>query len=147
MKRPKVPKKVRTVDLKIFLPYDYRIFSNVEKVNAEGEEGAFCILPRHVGYVTVLRPGILSFTGGEGEERHIACGRGLLVKQDKTVFVSASRALFDAELGTMEKTIEEQYSRQLDEERKINTVVNSVELDLARRIFELSEGYEARQPG
>jgi F-type H+-transporting ATPase subunit epsilon len=132
------------MDLKIFLPYDYRIFSEVRKINAEGEEGAFCILPRHIGYTTVLRPGILSFTGQDGEERHIACGDGVLVKQGETVFVSTSRALFDAALGTMEKTIEEQYRRELDEEKKINTIVNSVEIDLARRIFELSEDYEAR---
>ena len=51
--------------LKVLLPTKILIDEEVTKVVAEAEDGSFCILPRHIDFVSALVPGIFSFTSGE----------------------------------------------------------------------------------
>jgi F-type H+-transporting ATPase subunit epsilon len=46
--------------LKILLPTEIILDKEVIKVVAEAENGYFCLLPRHVDFVSTLVPGILA---------------------------------------------------------------------------------------
>ena len=47
--------------LKVWVPTEVFCDEEVTKIKAEAENGWFCILPRHIDFVTSLVPGILSF--------------------------------------------------------------------------------------
>jgi len=66
--------------LKILLPTKILIDNEVEKVVAEGENGEFCLLPKHIDYITSLRSGILSFTANS-VETFLAVDGGILLKK------------------------------------------------------------------
>ncbi len=124
--------------LKVLLPTRVLIDQDVTKVTAEAENGSFCILPRHIDFVAALVPGILSFKSNR-EEEFLAVDEGILVKCGKEVMVSTRKAVRGKNLGTLKQTVEEEF-RILDErEKKTRSILAKLELDFARRIFQLRE--------
>ena len=47
--------------LMVLLPTEVLIDEEARKITAEAQNGSFCLLPRHIDFVTALVPGILSF--------------------------------------------------------------------------------------
>ncbi|HBE49542.1 MAG TPA: F0F1 ATP synthase subunit epsilon, partial [Cyanobacteria bacterium UBA11369] len=47
--------------LKVLLPTKILLEEEVSKITAEAANGSFCLLPRHIDFVTALVPGILIF--------------------------------------------------------------------------------------
>ena len=76
--------------LKVYTPSDIFLNREVKKVVAESPAGSFCILPRHIDYVTALTTGILSYLTPEDEERFLAIDKGVLVKLADEVRVAES---------------------------------------------------------
>ncbi len=124
--------------LKVLLPTRVLIDQDVTKVTAEAENGSFCILPRHIDFVAALVPGILSFKSNR-EEEFLAVDEGILVKRGNEVMVSIRKAVRGKNLGTLKQTVEEEF-RILDErEKKTRSILVKLELDFARRFFQLRE--------
>ncbi len=124
--------------LKVLLPTRVLIDQDVTKVIAEAENGSFCILPRHIDFVAALVPGILSFKSNR-EDEFLAVDEGILVKRGNEVMVSTRKAVRGKNLGTLKQTVEEEF-RILDErEKKTRSILAKLELDFARRIFQLRE--------
>ncbi len=121
--------------LLVLLPTRVLIDKVVTKVVAEAENGSFCILPRHIDFVSALVPGIFSFTSGEGEE-FLAVDEGILVKCGSQVTVSTRKAMRSRDLGMLKRTVREEF-RSLDErEKKTRTILAKLEADFARSVFE-----------
>lgn len=122
--------------LKVLIPTKVLIEQKVTKIIAEAENGSFCILPRHIDFVTSLVPGILSFTSGD-EEVFLAVDEGILVKWGSDVMVSTRKAVVSKNIATLQQTVKEQF-RILDEgEKKTRSILAKLEADFARRILEL----------
>lgn len=108
----------------------------VEAVNAEGVEGAFGLLPRHIDYVSVLLPGILASRSPDGAETLLAVDRGVLVKCGDEVRVAVRGAVAGAELEALRSTVRERF-RQLDErERQARSALATLESRFIRRFLE-----------
>ena len=125
--------------LRIVLPSHIEVDEPVRKVNAEAQDGAFCLLPRHVDFVTTLVPGLLSYEPEGGGEAFLAVGGGTLVKSGDEVLVSTTYSARGPELGRLREAVEEKF-RQLDErEQKARSAVSKIEADFIRRLIELEE--------
>ena len=125
--------------LKILLPTEVLLDVEVNKIVAEAENGSFCLLPRHVDFVTALVPGIFSFTQEHGSEEFIAVDDGSLVKCGAAVLVSVRNAVRGPDLGALHRLIEERF-RIVDEyEKKARAAAARLEADLVRRFIELRE--------
>jgi F-type H+-transporting ATPase subunit epsilon len=121
--------------LKVLLPRKVLIDQEVTKVIAEAENGSFCLLPKHIDFVTALVPGILSFVSAK-EEEFLAVDEGILVKCAGEVMVSTRKAVRSKDLGTLKRTVKREF-RVLDErERKTRTILAKLEADFARSLFE-----------
>ncbi len=128
------------MNLKVYLPGKIFLNEEVTKVKAEGENGWFVLLPRHIDWVTSLVSGIL-FYEQNGKEEFLAIDEGILVKCGSDVMVSARNAIKGKKLGKLKQTIEEKF-RELDEkEKKARSVLARFEADLIRRFMEM-ERYE-----
>lgn len=121
--------------LKVLLPTRILMDEEVSKIVAEGEDGSFGILPRHVDFVSALVPGILSFVSG-GQEEFLAVDGGILVKCGSEVLVSTQEALRSMELGELERLVEEKFQTVEDHEKKSRSALAKLETDFVRRFLE-----------
>lgn len=124
--------------LKILLPAEIALDEETTKVTAEGENGSFTLLPRHVDFVTALVPGLLSYESA-GQEVFVAVDEGILVKRGDEVLVSTRGAVRGANLGQLRQAVEEQFKTLDERERKARSAVARIEAGVVRRFTELKK--------
>ena len=122
--------------LKIMLPTRVFIEQDVTKVVAEAQNGSFCILPKHIDFVSTLVPGILLFESNN-EEEFLAIDEGILVKWGSDVLVSTRNAVRSKDLGQLKQTVVDEFRILDDREKKSRSVIARLEADFAKRILEL----------
>lgn len=125
--------------LRVLVPNEVLLSEEVGKINAEARDGAFCILPRHIDFVTALVPGLLAFVGGDGHETTIAVDEGTLVKRGNEVLVSVRRAIRGDELGYLRQKVKEEFEALDEREKKARSAVAKIEADFIRSFLELRE--------
>jgi F-type H+-transporting ATPase subunit epsilon len=130
--------------LKIFLPTEILVDVEVLKVSAEAENGAFTLLPRHIDFTTSLTAGILSFINVENEEEFVAVDEGILVKCGSEVRVSTRNAIKGTDLGTLMRTVEQEFQELDEQEKSARSAFARMEADLVRRFIELEQYGHAR---
>jgi F-type H+-transporting ATPase subunit epsilon len=125
--------------LKILLPTEIFLEKEVTKVTAEAENGSFCLLPRHIDFVSALVPGLLFYEADTGEEEFLAIDAGILVKCGSEVLVSTGNAVMGPDLGTLREMVAEQF-RVLDEqEKELQSALAKLEVNFARQLLELEK--------
>lgn len=124
--------------LKVLLPTMVLVDEAVSKVIAEAENGSFCLLPRHVDFVTALAPGILSYWTPAGE-RFLAVDEGTLVKVGRQVLVSTRNAVAHASLEALRLKITEEFHAHDEHERQTRTALARLEAAALQRFLELEE--------
>jgi len=128
--------------LKLLLPTHVLIDQPVVKVIAEAENGAFCLLPRHIDFLTALGPGILTFQTPEDEEIFLAVDGGILVKCGPEVLISTRNAFRGSQLDELKREVEQQFHAIDEQERRARTAIARMEASLARQFTALAaEGY------
>ena len=130
------------MDFKVLLPTKVLIHEQALKINAEGANGAFCLLPRHVDFVSEIVPGILSMekeSNGKVEEVFMAVDSGVLVKRGSEVMVSSRNAVIGPELGVLLQTVRNKFGSLDDKEKKTRTAMANLEANFVRRFIELRE--------
>lgn len=125
--------------LKLLLPTEVLISEPVTKIIAEAVNGSFCLLPRHIDFVSSLVPGILSFTTANGEEIFVAVDEGTLVKCGEQVMVSTLNAVRGVDLAQLRLTVEERFMELDEHERVARTALARLEAGTIRRFIELEE--------
>lgn len=124
--------------LKVLLPTEVVVDSEVRKVLVEAENGSHCLLPRHVDFVTALAPGILSYWDGEGEH-FLAVDEGTLVKIGAQVLVSTHNAVAHRSLETLRATVSSEFHELDEHERRARTALARLEAAALERFLELEE--------
>ncbi len=132
------------MNLKVLLPSEVLLNQPVSKVIAEGENGFFCLLPRHVDFTAALTPGLLSYTpDGQTKEEYLAVDEGILVKCGEQVLVSTRNAVHGSDLETLRQMVEEQFHQIDERERMTRSTMAKLEADFVRRFLELGKGHDA----
>jgi F-type H+-transporting ATPase subunit epsilon len=125
--------------LQVVLPTKILLELDVLKVNAEAENGMFCLLPHHLDFVATLVPSLISFVSSEDEENFLAIDQGVLVKQGDQVTVATQHAVQSGDLGKLKQTVEQQF-RLINEREKIaRSVLAKLEVSTIRGFIELGE--------
>jgi F-type H+-transporting ATPase subunit epsilon len=124
--------------LKVMLPVEILINRDVDKVVAEAENGSFCVKERHVDFVAVLTPGILSFES-EGKEEFLAINEGVLIKCGSEVMVSTISAVRGADLGKLQETVTKQFRVFDDRQKSARSAFARLEASFVRRFIEIGE--------
>lgn len=126
--------------LKLLLPTRVLIDQEVVKVGAESPAGAFVVLPRHIDFVAVLVPGLVSFRApGRQDDEYLAVDEGVFVKCAEQVWISAGNAIYGPELGRMRATVEAEFRNLDQQERRARNALARLESDFVRRYLELEE--------
>ncbi len=125
--------------LKVWVPTEVLLVEEATNVKAEAENGWFCILPRHIDFVTSLVAGILMFERPGGETAYLAIDRGILVKCGSEVCVSTRNAASCGDLGSVRQTAEEHFRRTRESEQTARAFEAKLEADLVRQLLELEK--------
>jgi len=124
--------------IKIYTPADIFLDQEVNKVVGESPAGSFCLLPRHIDYVTALVPGILSYQTPTNEEHFLGVDGGILVKLADEVQVAAGWVV-KGELGELRQQVEQMISDADEKQRKTRSSVARLEADFIRRFMEFGK--------
>jgi len=130
------------MNLKILLPTEILVNQRVTAVVAEAENGSFCLLPKHVDFVSALVPGILSFTDEDDCECFVGIGGAVLVKHGQDVRVSANFGIRGGDLGTVRETVSRRFESLSDREVLARSAIAKLEADLLRRFVELGVAHD-----
>ena len=122
--------------IKIILPNATILDQQVDKITAPGTDGFFQILPRHVDFVSSLRPGILSVFADDSVV-YYAINQGFLVKQKDIVYISCLQAIKGTSLETLSKTVADNFNRLDEKEKKTNEILVKLEADMLRMFMEM----------
>jgi F-type H+-transporting ATPase subunit epsilon len=125
--------------LKVLLPTEVLLEEPVTKVIAEAQNGSFCLLPRHIDFVSALVPGILSFTNSDGIEQYIAIDQGTLVKCGREVLISAYNGVRGDDLIQLRHLVEEHFLNLDEQQRTARSALARLEAGVMRRFIELEE--------
>ena len=127
------------MNLKIMLPSRVLVDESVSKIIAEGEEGSFCLLPRHIDFVSALDAGILSFWDDQGAERCAALDHGILVKSGDVVRVSSRSGVLGTDLASLREEVEAQFRELNEHERRAQSALARLESGAIRRFMEIKD--------
>lgn len=125
--------------LRILLPSEVYVDARAVKILAEAANGHFCLEPRHVDFVSLLVPGVLTYLESGGRTWYVAVDEGILVKCGEDVRVSTYKAIQGERLELLQERVETEI-RQLDEtEHLTRSVLARLEAGLLRRYGKLNE--------
>jgi F-type H+-transporting ATPase subunit epsilon len=125
--------------LRVHLPSELLVDEDVSKVIAEAENGAFCLLPRHIDFVAALVPGVLSFVNPAGKDQFAAIDHGVLVKCGREVLVSTFSGVRGSDLQRLSRLVEDRFVELDEHERKARSALARLEAGALRGVRELLE--------
>ncbi len=125
------------MQFKLLLPTTILVDEPAQRISGEGSEGSFTLLPRHIDYVTVLPPSLLSFINAQDDEIFVALDEGILVKTGDLVRVSARNAVHSNDLGQLHQVLEQQFREHDEHEQRARSAALRLESDLVRQFLEL----------
>lgn len=123
--------------LKILLPHEVFLDKKISKLIAEGENGYFCLKPRHIDFVSALVPGLFMIAGEKGEEEFFALNEGILVKSGAQVLVSTQNAVAGPDLEGLKRAVDEDFRKTNEQEETARSIIAKLEVDTIRRFMEL----------
>ena len=127
------------MQVKILLPSTVFLDQVAKKLVAEGQNGFFCLLPRHIDYTNALVPGILTLEHMDGQIAYYAVSEGILVKIGRQVLLSVRDAVRGETLEDLKKAVDSQFLQLIRQEQASRTALRKLEADTIRRFMELSE--------
>ena len=126
------------LQLKVMEPEKILVKSSVNKVIAEGLNGSFCIKPRHIDFVSALKPGILEYYTDESEQ-FIAVNEGILVKCGQDVLVSVLSGIPGTDLSKLEETVREQFQKSEAINKATGIALKGMEADLLMHFVDMDK--------
>ncbi len=124
--------------LKVLVPTEVLLERQVASLTAEGQNGSFCLRPRHIDYVAPLVSGLLYFVEEQdGAEGFVAIDQGVLVKYGSQVTVSVRNAVFGPRLEDLLNIVDERFGVMDYQQRMVRSAMTRLEADFLRRFMEL----------
>ena len=128
------------ISLGIYLPTGiYWQTDTARKIIAEGLEGYFTLLPRHVDYIAVLVPGVLTVEDQAGRTFYFAVDHGALVKQGGTANISTRNCIEGKDFSSLVTIVATEFHQIDDLEKKARTALAGLEHSMLRRFAELKK--------
>lgn len=128
-----------TMQFSVVLPDAVLLAMQATKIVAEGTNGSFALLPRHLDWVAPIVPGLILVTDSADRETIIGADEGTLVKCGQHVTVATRRAVVGDDLAALRKTIERRFKALDEHESSARSALARLEAGIVRRFIELEE--------
>lgn len=127
--------------LKVLLPTELLLDTTARKVVAEGENGWFCLEPRHIDFVSALVPGLLCYVDNDDREKYLGIDEGILVKCGHEVRISTREAVLGDDAEALQKTILQRLAELDEHEHHARSVLARLEAGVAKQFLDLHTGH------
>jgi F-type H+-transporting ATPase subunit epsilon len=111
------------VKLKVLVPDRVLVDREVSRITAWSNDGSFCLLPRHIDYVSALSPGLFSFEVDDEYAEFLAIDEGVLVKQGPEVLVATRKAISETEMEELKHLLKKAIVALDEEELRARNVI------------------------
>jgi len=125
--------------LKVFSPYEIVFEKEIEKVNFEGVDGFFTFLPKHIDFVSVLAPSIVTYFEKNNKKSYLACDSGFVLKEGGNVLLSVHNVIEGTDLKELQTAIKTTFKAQEEERKELSAVMARLEAGLSRGFVRLKE--------
>lgn len=125
--------------LKILSPYEVILEIEVKKVVAEGLEGYFCLLPKHIDYTATLKASILGYIDKDEKQSYVAVNEGVLTKLGSLVTLSTLNAITGDTLENLRQRVLTEFVRIGDVEKEVKTALASLELEMFKELMKVKK--------
>ncbi len=122
--------------LKIITPLNIFVIEDVSKINAEGLEGHFTILPNHADYVSSIATSIFSFET-KNKTEFFAVDGGVFIKYGNNAELSVRHAIKGNNLDDLKKQMDISFKEMEEEDKQTRTALASLEGNIAKLIQDL----------
>ena len=112
----------------------------VKKVDLEGLDGFWTLLPKHADFINALTAGIVAYTTMDDKTLYIACNKGVVVKKRQDVRISTPLAILDDNLEKLTQTISIDFKQMEEERKEVNTTMAHLEIGLIKGMQKLKNG-------
>ena len=109
------------MELKLVTPTEVVLSCPIQKITIEGIDGFRSFLPKHIDFITALKPGIITYLTQDNKTKYLACNRGLFVKCGTQVSISTPWAVMSDDLQHLKQHIKQAF-QEMEQERKEVTV-------------------------
>ncbi|MGB8621912.1 MAG: F0F1 ATP synthase subunit epsilon [Paracoccaceae bacterium] len=123
--------------LEVFTPTGQLVESDAVKVLAEGSEGLFALLPRHIDLAAALPPGLFTYVTPDGHEHFLGIDEGVLVKCGDAVRVSTLDAFESDDLAALRERVADRFLSLDEEERQARGALARLEAGVMRHVLEI----------
>lgn len=120
------------MQFKVFTPTGILINLPIKKVDFEGLDGFWTLLPKHVDIVNTLTAGIVSYVTEDDKTHYVACNKGIAVKKGLEVCISTPLGIMDDDLEKLTKTIAVDFKQMEEERKEVNTTLAKLEIGLIK---------------
>jgi len=122
------------MQLRLLTPSHALVDAPATKIVCEAENGYFCLLPRHVDFVSALTPGVFTYWSPEAHEHLLAIDEGTLVKCGAEVIVSVRNAVRGTSLARLRDLAEHEFKSRDERQRMAHSALARLEAAALRRI-------------
>lgn len=108
----------------------------VTRVEAEGPDGFFTMLPNHIDMVSALRPGLLRYVTPDGAEHFLGVDEGVLVKCGAEVRAALRGAVQGDDLASLRGAVARQFIALDEHEQGARSALARLETGAIRALME-----------
>lgn len=123
--------------LEVFTPTALLLEVAAVKVVAEGPDGFFAVLPRHIDLAAALIPGLFVYVTAAGDERFLGIDEGVLVKRGAELRVSVFDAFESGDLASLRAQVVRRFLSLDEHERNARTALARLEAGAIRHVLEI----------
>lgn len=129
--------RAEAMRLLVHVPGERLLDLEVRKVEAEGPEGLFTLLPNHIDMVTSLKPGLLGYVPLKGEKRFLGVDEGVLVKCGAELRVALRGAVESADLPSLRDAVARSFLELDGHEQGARSALARLETGAIRALMEI----------
>ena len=123
--------------LRVHVPGAQLIDRDVIKLEAEGPDGFFILLPHHIDMVAALKPGLLRYATPDEGEHFLGVDEGVLVKCGSELRVALRRAVESDDLERLWDAVAQQFLELDDHEQSARSALARLETGAIRALMEI----------
>lgn len=112
----------------------------INKIIVECLDGYHTLLPKHIDFVSAIKPGIVIYTDNKNEEKYAACHQGIIVKKGAAVTITTRHAILGNTLDELKTVILQEFKRDDEKRKELNSAMARLELGLLRGFKQLNDG-------
>lgn len=128
---------MRTMRLILHVPGQLLVDAPVAKIEAEGPQGFFILLPRHADIVTRVQAGLLRHVTPEGVEHFTGIDSGMLVKCGDEVRIAVRGAVAGTDLDDLRRAVRRRFLVLDEHEQAARSALARLEAGAIRALVEI----------